>query len=196
MQGSFLHRACVLVSLLMLGACVGGAGIDRQSEREAAFSYRQFRADNVSIHTPSDGSPPSSVFNRDNYFAHLENHVDVPANVETRMGETTFFTTFANGKRVIKVMRAGQVVLSETTPGVFYMGDLQAASVRIGGLEYLLLAANTRASTNRRWFGIYSAGGTRQFAASFERPIAHVRQNIDGVSLFFYYGDSMRIRFQ
>jgi hypothetical protein len=196
MLASFVRYAGVSGALLALSACVGGAGQDREADREAAMSYREFRAAQVSIHAPSDGARTAAVFNRDNYFSDFENHVNVPVNVDTRMDRYTFFTTFANSKRIIKVTRGGQVILSETIPSVFYMGDLQAATVDIGGREYLMLAANTRSSTNRRWFGMYGADGERLYTASFARPIAQVKPNGDGVSLFFHRDDSMRIRIQ
>jgi hypothetical protein len=193
---SCLRYASAGAMSLALAACVGGAGVDREADREAAMNYRGFRAARVSVHLPADGARSAAAINRDNYFSRLENHVNVPVNVDTRMDNYTFFTTFANSKRIIKVTRGGQVILSETIPSVFYMGDLQAATVDIGGREYLMLAANTRSSTNRRWFGMYGADGERLYTASFARPIAQVKPNGDGVSLFFHHDDSMRIRIQ
>lgn len=178
-----------IVPLPSIGGGIAGAGMDSSSLRAAAHAYPEFRADSVRVAIPSDGALSGVKIDRNNYFYDFSDHVHVARGVRTRMNAYQF--NFKPPQ--IQVDRSGEQIIAETIPAAFYMGDLQVASMQVGGAEYLLLAANSRTSTNRRWFAIYRANGSKVYAASLSQPIAQLRQNLDGISLFFLSGDSMRI---
>lgn len=196
-KGRWLAVGLAAFCLASLSGCIAGAARDGEAVREEAMHYPEFRAENVMISRPSDGHAPAKRIDRDNYFFDFENHVHVAQNVATRMESYRFEFSPSGPNRnelLIRVIRNNERVISELIPRAFYMGDLQAAVMGVGAAEYLLLAANTRGTTDRRWFGIYRADGTKLYSASLERSVVYVRQNDDGISLFFFGGDSMRIR--
>ena len=133
---------------------------------------------------------------RNNYFADFTDHVHVRRNTPTRMGsfEFNFVRSGIDNGVLIQVYHDGLRIMLERIPSAFYMGELQASEVQIGGRDYLLLAANSRTNTQRMWFGIFRPDGSKLYAASLEQSVVRVNQNADGISLFFLSGDSMRIK--
>lgn len=191
-----MSLAGCIVPLPFVGGGIAGAGMDASALRDAAHEYPEFRADNVRVGIPSDGALSGMKIDRNNYFYDFSDHVHVAFRVKTRMNAYQFQlnSSASQHDRWIGIDRNGEQIISELIPAAFYMGDLQAASMHIGGDEYLLLAANSRTSTHRRWFAIYRANGSKVYAASLSQHVAQVRQNQDGISLFFLSGDSMRIK--
>lgn len=133
---------------------------------------------------------------RQNYFAGFADHVQLRRNTPARLGsfEFNFVRSGTDNGLMIQVHHDGMRIMLERIPPVFYMGEMQASEVQIGGNGYLLLAANSRTSSQRMWFGIYRPDGSKLYAAGLEQSLAQVQQNADGISLMFVSGDTMRIK--
>ncbi|MCH8621093.1 hypothetical protein [Undibacterium sp. TS12] len=174
---------------------IAGAGQDSDAVRDEAWAYPEFKEKHVQTEI-SKQSAIQQRTDRNNYFADFEDHVHVRRNTPTRLGsfEFNFVRSGTDNGLLVQVHHDGMRIMLERIPSAFYMGELQATQVQIGGRDYLLLAANSRTSTQRMWFGIFRPDGSKLYAASLEQSVVRVHQNVDGISLFFLSGDSMRIK--
>ncbi|MFZ6653699.1 hypothetical protein [Undibacterium sp. TJN19] len=187
--------AC-FVPLPMVGGGIAGAARDSDAVREEAWNYQEFKEKHVQTEIIKEVVPARQRSNRNNYFADFAEHVHITRNTPTRMAsfEFNFVRSGTDNGLLIQVHHDGIRVLLERIPAAFYMGDLQATRIQIAGRDYLLLAANSRTSTHRMWFGIFRPDGSKLYAASLEQSVIRISQNDDGISLFFLSGDSMRIK--
>ncbi|MFZ6746714.1 hypothetical protein ACO0LC_26100 [Undibacterium sp. JH2W] len=183
------------VPLPIVGGGIAGAGRDNDAAREVASNYPEFKEKHVQTEITQQVTNKTRT-DRNNYFAGFADHVHVRRNTPTRMGsfEFNFVRSGTDNGVLIQVYHDGLRIMLERIPSTFYMGELQASEVQIGGCDYLLLAANSRTSTQRMWFGIFRHDGSKLYAASLEQSVVRVHQNEDGISLFFLSGDSMRIK--
>lgn len=184
-----------LAPLPIVGGGIAGAGRDSDAVREEAWNYPEFKEKHVQTEI-TQAALTKTRTDRNNYFADFADHVHVRRNTPTRMGsfEFNFVRSGTDNGVLIQVYHDGLRIMLERIPSAFYMGELQASEVQIGGRDYLLLAANSRTSTQRMWFGIFRPDGSKLYAASLEQSVVRVNQNEDGISLFFLSGDSMRIK--
>ncbi|WP_186954840.1 hypothetical protein [Undibacterium umbellatum] len=184
-----------LAPLPIVGGGIAGAGRDSDAVREEAWNYPEFKEKHVQTEITQVALTKART-DRNNYFADFADHVHVRRNTPTRMGsfEFNFVRSGIDNGVLIQVYHDGLRIMLERIPSAFYMGELQASEVQIGGRDYLLLAANSRTSTQRMWFGIFRPDGSKLYAASLEQSVVRVIQNADGISLFFLSGDSMRIK--
>lgn len=182
-------------SLPITGRGIGGAGQDSDAVRDEAWAYPEFKEKHVQTEISKQNLIQQRT-DRNNYFADFEDHVHVRRNTPTRLGsfEFNFVRSGTDNGLLVQVHHDGMRIMLERIPSAFYMGELQATQVQIGGRDYLLLAANSRTSTQRMWFGIFRPDGSKLYAASLEQSVVRVHQNVDGISLFFLSGDSMRIK--
>lgn len=183
------------IALPVVGGGIAGAGRDSDAVREEAWNYPEFKEKDVQTEITKQVTGKART-DRNNYFADFADHVHVRRNTPTRMGsfEFNFVRSGTDNGVLIQVYHDGLRIMLERIPSAFYMGELQASEVQIGGRDYLLLAANSRTSTQRMWFGIYRPDGSKLYAASLEQSVVRVHQNEDGISLFFLSGDTMRIK--
>lgn len=187
--------AC-FIPLPIVGGGVAGAARDSDAVREEAWNYPEFKEKHVETEIIKDSVSKQPRTDRNNYFADFEDHVHIRRNTPTRLGsyEFNFVRSGTDNGLLIQVHNDGLRVLLERIPSAFYMGELQASQVQIAGRDYLLMAANSRTSTQRMWLGIFRPNGSKLYAASLEQSVIRIQQTEDGVSLFFLSGDSMRIK--
>ena len=190
-----MNLSACFVPLPIIGGGIAGAARDSDAVREEAWNYPEFKEKHVQTEITQQTVNKKRT-DRNNYFADFADHVHVRRNTPTRMGsfEFNFVRSGTDNGVLIQVYHDGLRIMLERIPSAFYMGELQASEVQIGGRDYLLLAANSRTSTQRMWFGIFRHDGSKLYAASLEQAVVRVNQNEDGISLFFLSGDSMRIK--
>ncbi|MBI3728051.1 MAG: hypothetical protein HY254_06915 [Burkholderiales bacterium] len=190
-----MNLSACLVPLPLVGGGIAGAGRDSDALRAEAWNYPEFKEKHVQTEISQQALKKTRT-DRNNYFADFADHVHVRRNTPSRMGsfEFNFVRSGTDNGVLIQVYHDGLCIMLERIPSAFYMGELQASEVQIGGRDYLLLAANSRTSTQRMWFGIFRHDGSKLYAASLEQSVVRVNQNDDGISLFFLSGDSMRIK--
>ena len=88
--------------------------------------------------------------------------------------------------------KENRAIVSERIPSAFYSPGFDAASFRIRGIAYFLLATYSRSSTHAVWIGFYRADGTRLYLAALPRGgIWDVVPSPDGFTLV---GESVSTR--
>jgi hypothetical protein len=182
-------------ALPLFGVGIAGAGKDSPQIRDSAYDYPTFQDAQVKVDTLQTTIDFSlkQTYSRDQYFANFPEHSHIALGQNTRMGNFEFMFISSTNELRMEIRDTKNLLVSETIPRSFYMGDLQVARFQIREKTYLTFAANSRTSTGRVWFAIFDETGKKYYAASLPQVATLVDTDLRGIILSQKNAASVRI---